>query len=60
VISPRVSFAGFAGGAMRYRVGSSKLKFEACGSSDSMWIEGDEVCVDFATDAASIFESQPE
>ena len=56
----RVSFAGFAGGSMRYQVSSNELKFEVYGSSDSIWNEGDEVCVDFATDAASIFESKPE
>jgi hypothetical protein len=51
------SFAGFAGGSMRYQVSSNELKFEVYGPSDSIWNEGDEVCVDFATDAASIFES---
>jgi hypothetical protein len=56
----RVSFAGFAGGSMRYQISSNELKFEVYGSSDSTWKEGDEVCVDFATDAASIFESKPE
>ena len=39
---------------MRYQVSSNELKF---GSSDSIWNESDEVGVDFATDAASIFES---
>jgi hypothetical protein len=53
----RVSFAGFAAGSMRYQVSSNELKFEVYGPSDSIWNEGDEVCVDFATDAASIFES---
>jgi ABC-type Fe3+/spermidine/putrescine transport system ATPase subunit len=53
----RVSFAGFSGGSMRYQISSSELKLEAYGSPDSMWIEGDEVCIDFATDAASIFEA---
>ena len=42
---------------MRYQVSSNELKFEVHGSSDSLWNEGDEVGVDFATDAASIFES---
>jgi hypothetical protein len=42
---------------MRYQVSSNELKFEVYGPSDSIWNEGDEVCVDFATDAASIFES---
>jgi hypothetical protein len=40
--------------------GQQQLKFEVYGSSDSIWNEGDEVGVDFAIDAASIFESQPE
>ncbi len=52
-----VSFAGFAGGSMRYQVSSNELSFEVYGSSDGIWNHGDEVCVDFATDAASIFES---
>ena len=51
----RVSFAGFSGGAMRYQISSNELKIQAYGSSDSTWNEGDEVCIDFATDAASIF-----
>jgi hypothetical protein len=55
-----VSFAGFAGGSMRYQVSSNELRFEVYGSSDGIWNHGDEVCVDFATDAASIFESKPE
>jgi iron(III) transport system ATP-binding protein len=53
----RISFAGFAGGAMRYQVSSNELKLQAYGASDSTWNEGDEVCIDFATDAASIFEA---
>jgi iron(III) transport system ATP-binding protein len=53
----RVSFAGFSGGSMRYQVNSNELKLEAYGSPDSTWNEGDEVCIDFGTDAASIFEA---
>jgi iron(III) transport system ATP-binding protein len=53
----KVAFAGFSGGSMRYQVSSNELKLEAYGSSDSTWNEGDEVCIDFATDAASIFEA---
>ena len=53
----RVSFAGFSGGSMRYQISSDGLKIQAYGSSDSTWNEGDEVCIDFGTDAASIFEA---
>ena len=53
----RVSFAGFAGSSMRYQISSNALKLEAYGSSGVTWNEGDEVCIDFATDAASIFEA---
>jgi iron(III) transport system ATP-binding protein len=53
----KIAFAGFSGGSMRYQVSSNELKLEAYGSSDSTWNEGDEVCIDFATDAASIFEA---
>jgi hypothetical protein len=42
---------------MRYQVGSNELKFEVYRSSDSIWNEGDDVCVDFATDAASILRA---
>jgi iron(III) transport system ATP-binding protein len=52
-----VAFAGFSGGSMRYQLRSDELKIEAHGSSDSSWNEGDDVCIDFATDAASIFEA---
>jgi ABC-type Fe3+/spermidine/putrescine transport system ATPase subunit len=52
-----ISFAGFSGGLMRYQVSSNELKLEAYGSPDSMRNEGDEVCIDFGTDAASIFEA---
>jgi iron(III) transport system ATP-binding protein len=52
-----ISFAGFSGSSMRYQINSNALKLEAYGPSGSTWNEGDEVCIDFATDAASIFEA---
>jgi ABC-type Fe3+/spermidine/putrescine transport system ATPase subunit len=55
----RVSFAGFSGGTMRYQVSSNELAIQAYGSPDSRWNEGDEVCIDFGTDAAFIFEAEP-
>jgi iron(III) transport system ATP-binding protein len=56
-LTGRISFAGFSGGSMRYQVSSNELQLQAYGSPDRMWNEGDEVCIDFATDAASIFEA---
>ena len=43
---------------MRYQVSSNRLELQVYGSSDNIWNEGDEVCIDFGTDAASIFEAQ--